>query len=120
MFCDRFKALRKERGFSQTKVATDFNVAQSTIASWELGTRSPVMEMIPHIAEYFGVSVDYLLDISDNPMPTNEIESDAFTTTVPAIAAMGREMEKMTPSQQEQLLAVGKALFKEYFKKDGD
>lgn len=118
MFAERFRGLRKERRLSQLKLATDFNVAQSTIASWEAGTRSPNMDMIPHIAEYFGVSVDYLLDLSDNPVPAAAPESlGAFTTTVPQIVMMGREMEKMTPEQRDQMLAVGKALFKEFFGK---
>lgn len=121
MFGERFRKLRKERRYSQLKVASDLNVAQSTIASWEAGVRSPNMDMIPQLAEYFGVSVDYLLDLSENPVQAEQPSSSgAFTTTIPQIVMMGREMEKMTPEQRDQMLAVGKALFREFFGKGGE
>ena len=77
--------------------------------------------MLSNIARYFGVSVDYLAGRTDNPVPASDPASTgAYTTTIPQIAMMGREMEKMTPEQRDQMLAVGKALFKEFFGKDGD
>lgn len=71
MFKDRLKSIRKEKGISQYKLASDLHVAQSTIAGWENGNREPDFEMIKRISEYFHVTIDYLLGKSDTPSSEN-------------------------------------------------
>lgn len=61
MFRIRLKTLREEKGLSQAAFAKDFGVAQSTVGNWEAGTREPNFETVQKIADYFDVSVDYLL-----------------------------------------------------------
>ena len=61
MFKDEFRRLRKQRNLTQSEIAEVFDVAQSTITSWELGTRNPDIETLLKIADYFCVSTDELL-----------------------------------------------------------
>lgn len=63
----RLKELRRKRGISQLKLAIDLNTNQNTISRYETGTREPGINELINIAEYFNVSVDYLLERTDNP-----------------------------------------------------
>lgn len=61
MFGDIFKELRLEKKLSQDKIAEDLDVSQGLIARWENHSSTPGPEMLVYIADYFGVSVDYLI-----------------------------------------------------------
>lgn len=64
----RLKQLRKEAGISQVKLAIDLNTTQNTISRYETGVHEADYETLIQIANYFNVSVDYLLERTDNPM----------------------------------------------------
>ena len=55
------KKLREEKAISQQKLADIIKVSRSTIAMWETGASEPDNSMLKKIADYFNVSVDYLL-----------------------------------------------------------
>lgn len=57
----RLKELRDSEGLTQTELAKKLNIAPSTVGMWEKGYRSPDYEMLKRMADYFGVSTDYLL-----------------------------------------------------------
>lgn len=63
----RLQELRKAKGISQLKMAMDLNVNQNTISRYETGEREPGINELIRIADYFNVSVDYLLERTDNP-----------------------------------------------------
>ncbi|MBQ3532352.1 MAG: helix-turn-helix transcriptional regulator [Oscillospiraceae bacterium] len=63
----RIKELRKQKGISQLKMAMDLHTSQNTISRYERGDRQPGANELIKIADYFGVSVDYLLERTDNP-----------------------------------------------------
>ena len=63
----RLKEIRKTRGISQLKLALDLNTNQNTISRYETGEREPGIVELIKIADYFDVSVDYLLERTDNP-----------------------------------------------------
>lgn len=70
MFQIKLKELREDKGLSQYAFAKEFGVAQSTVGNWESGTREPNFETMQRLADFFGVSVDYLLggdEKSENP-----------------------------------------------------
>ena len=79
MFQIRLKELREAAGYSQYSFAREFGVAQSTVGGWEAGKREPNFETIQRIADFFGVSVDYLLGRADEkkePALTKKDERD--------------------------------------------
>ena len=53
--------LRKERGYSQKKVASDLGVTQALLSHYENGKRECGLDFLLRAAEYYGVSIDYLL-----------------------------------------------------------
>lgn len=74
------KKLRLDKNISQQKLANILGVSRSTIAMWEIGGSQPDNTSLSQLADYFGVSVDYLLgrnNYEDNyprqPEPTNGV-----------------------------------------------
>lgn len=63
----RLKELRKAKGISQLKLALDLNMSQNTISRYETGEREADYRSLILIADYFNVSIDYLLKRTDNP-----------------------------------------------------
>ena len=57
----RLKELRKQRGISQLKLAIDLNMNQNTISRYENLEREADYNTLIKFADYFGVSLDYLL-----------------------------------------------------------
>lgn len=57
----RLKELRKARRITQLKLAMDLNLTQNTVSRYETGEREPGIAELVRIADYFHISVDYLL-----------------------------------------------------------
>lgn len=63
----RLKELRKAKRISQIKLQMDTGIEQSLISKYENGIRIPTTEALVIFADYFGVSIDYLLCRTDRP-----------------------------------------------------
>ena len=63
----RLKEIRKAKGISQLKLAIDLNTNQNTISRYETGEREPGINELIKIADYFNVSIDYLLERTNIP-----------------------------------------------------
>lgn len=60
-FCDVFKELRLEKDLSQDAIAKELDVSPALISKWENNQSTPGPEMLEYIADYFDVSIDYLV-----------------------------------------------------------
>ena len=60
------KELRMERNFSQKKTAAELGIGITTYCRYELGEREPGASLLDRMADYYDVSVDYLLGRCDN------------------------------------------------------
>ena len=69
----RLKEVRKEKGISQLKLAIELNTNQNTISRYETGEREPGINELIRIADYFNISIDYLLERTDNPIYKNNL-----------------------------------------------
>lgn len=63
----RLKALRKARRITQVKLSLDLNLSQNSISRYENMEREAGYATLILIADYFHVSLDYLLGRTDNP-----------------------------------------------------
>lgn len=63
----RLKELRKARHITQQRLAIELNMNQNSISRYENGEREADYETLILIADYFNVSIDYLLERTDNP-----------------------------------------------------
>lgn len=63
----RLKELRAKRGISQLKLAMDLGLSQNTVSRYETGEREADYHMLILLADYFNMSIDYLLERMDEP-----------------------------------------------------
>lgn len=63
----RLRELRLTRKITQLKLAMDLSMSQNTVSRYENGEREPGISELIRIADYFDVSVDYLLERTNNP-----------------------------------------------------
>lgn len=73
--------LRKKNGQSQRELANSIGVSNGAVAMWETDKRQPDLEMLKKIANYYNVSIDYLLGndppFSAHTLPLNLNLEDA-------------------------------------------
>lgn len=69
MIGERLLDLRKDAGLSQDELSAILQVNKHSISSYERDKSEPPDEIKIKIAKYFGVSIDYLLGVIDNPKP---------------------------------------------------
>lgn len=72
-FNDVFKMLRKQKNLTQEQIAEALGVSSQAISKWETNTSYPDISLLPIIADYFGVSIDYLFG-HDTGKQKEEIE----------------------------------------------
>ncbi len=63
----RLKELRKQKHITQVKLAMDLCLNQNSISRYESGEREADYATLIAFADYFDVSIDYLLERTDNP-----------------------------------------------------
>lgn len=69
MFSYRLKSLRIDMDLTQEQLAKQLNITRSALANYENGFREPGYEILIIMANYFDISLDYLLGRSDIPIP---------------------------------------------------
>ena len=55
------KAIRKQKKYSQLKVAMDLSISREALSHYENGKRSPDVDMLILLSKYFNVSIDFLI-----------------------------------------------------------
>lgn len=68
-FQERLYSLRKGRGISQEELANVVGVSRQAVQKWEAGTSTPDIQNLSALADYFGVSLDYLVRGQEAPQP---------------------------------------------------
>lgn len=63
----RFRDLREDRDLKQRQLADMLNCSQQVYSNYELGQRNIPTEVLIKLADFYGVSVDYLLGLTNNP-----------------------------------------------------
>ena len=55
------REIRKKKGYSQLKVAMDLSISREALSFYENGKRSPDVQMLLILSDYFDVSIDFLI-----------------------------------------------------------
>ena len=66
-FGAHLKSLRISAGLTQKQLAIEIGASERGIQNYELGERKPTYEILIALADYFDVSLDYLVGRSDDP-----------------------------------------------------
>ena len=61
------KSIREDRDIKQKDIAKILNVSQNTYSQYETGVISLTAEILIKLSDFYDVSIDYLLDRTDNP-----------------------------------------------------
>ena len=61
------RLIRKKKKYSQLKVAMDLNISREALSYYETGKRSPDINMLKALSDYFNVSIDYLINGQEFP-----------------------------------------------------
>lgn len=65
----RIRDLRNDRGLTQEDVAKLLHISQNTYSQYEIGITRYPLDAVVKLAEFYGVSVDYLVELTDDPKP---------------------------------------------------
>ena len=63
------KRIRNAQGKTQLQVQIALKIDQTALSKYETGDRVPSVDHLLKLARYYGTSVDYLLDLTDEPTP---------------------------------------------------
>ena len=103
---NRIKLLREQKGVRQWDMAEELGVSQGTLSNWERGAHSPDNNTLLILADYFGVTTDYILGKPENVTPLvipEELKGIG--------AAFHRgEFEDLTQDEIEALAVIAKTL----------
>jgi len=64
-FSTRIKELREEKGLTKTQLAQTLKLSDNIVGRWESGERMPSIDTLSLLADFFGVTTDYLLGRTD-------------------------------------------------------
>lgn len=65
----RIRDLRNDHGLTQKQIAELLNVSQNTYSQYEIGISRFPLDTVIKLAEYYNVSIDYLVGLTDEPVP---------------------------------------------------
>lgn len=63
----RIRNLREDHDLTQKQMAKTLNCSQQVYSNYELGQRDIPTDILIHLSKFYNVSVDYLLENTDNP-----------------------------------------------------
>ena len=66
-FAKRLRIIRKKKGLTQKQLAVEVGASERGIQSYEIGERNPAFAQLITLADYFDVSIDYLVGRTDKP-----------------------------------------------------
>jgi len=108
-FGNILRQLREEKELSQVELAKKLNITSQSLSQYELSKRMPDIEMVNRLADFFNVSVDYLLgriDVKDSSIFSVKEDENKFGIHNEIV----NEIEKLSPESQEDLEAYIKLL----------
>ena len=68
MIFENLRGIREDRDIKQREIAQYLNVSQNTYSQYETGVISLTAEVLIKLSDYYKVSIDYLLDRTNNPI----------------------------------------------------
>lgn len=88
------KTLRDQKGHTQLSLGMQVGVQQETISAYENGKAMPTADTLLKLAEHFGCSTDYLLDLTSIKTPVDNLMIDNLSVEEAEIIANYRSLNK--------------------------
>ncbi|EJF1487928.1 helix-turn-helix transcriptional regulator [Listeria monocytogenes] len=74
---ERIKKLSAKKGITISQLTSELEMGENSIYRWK--TQKPALDKLQKVADYFNVSIDYLVGRTDNPYVDNDIPQEATT-----------------------------------------
>ena len=95
-FGEKLQRLRKERGWSQERLAEEIPISRQAVSKWESGAAAPDTENVVRLSDIFGVSTDYLLH-----------EDFTGDEDIPAVKRREEELQKARNRETAMMVLMG-------------
>lgn len=119
MLPQRLKELRRIRNLSARDLSARFHVAESTISGYETGARTPELALLEKFADFYDVSVDYLLGREAKSSTSSQGEQAQNLIDLPEVQFIMRTKTKLSPKAYAKFLELSQKTA-EIFADDGD
>lgn len=105
-----YSELRYKAGFTQDELAQKLGISKGSVAMWETNKRTPSTGTLVRLADLFGVTTDYLLGRTENPVPEQSanMPQDASRT-----ANLISAFEQLDTDNQDIIIGEAKKLLKQ-------
>lgn len=119
-FAERLKQLRKEKELTIEQLADKLGSAKSTISRYENGLREPKGDILKLLTDFFDVSLDYLVGVSDIRTPKKTMDSKEFDASTKKVSkeietiAAHLEGKNFTPKRMKMLKRYIDDLFEDF------
>ena len=104
---NNLKKIIDEKGYSKEKVATSIGIAESTIYNYIARERTPYLNTLISLAEFFNTSLDYLVDLTDNPIKVDDID---FINKDPELNQLIQNIMSLPKEKRELVIAYVRGL----------
>ena len=112
---NRIKELRSERKVTQAILAKHLGVAQNTVSNWENSNRLVDTENLQKIADYFGVTTDYILCRDSKPI--SQSSTDKAVSEEDIIFALFDGDKEITPEMYDEVKQFARFIKENHKKK---
>lgn len=112
-----FEELLKKHNVTAYKVSKATGVTTATLTSWKQGVYTPKADKLQKIADYFGVTLDYLMGNEESEPSNNEMV--AIDNSERRILTMCRSVENATEEDKEEIANLFESTFEVYLKAKG-
>lgn len=86
IYRDRLRALREDSDLSQKTIADYLGIGQTTYSQYELGKRSMPVEYIIRLCQFYNVSADYMLGLSNEKIKISECHAGQAKNGLPCVS----------------------------------
>ena len=110
-FAIRLKELRTKRHLTQGELAKEVGVSMQSVSLWERGPRTPDLERLEILSDFFQVNLGYLMGTSDDPSPSPKATDDdlarlALEEDDQELTTMACRMSQLTQEMRSMVKAV--------------
>jgi len=108
MISKRLRLLREEKGLLQKDIADLLNISTSAYGYYEQGKRTPDLHVVQVLANFYGVSSDWLIGLTDVRKPKNELINEKIIQIIeelgPDIILQLYDLKDISKEERENLL----------------
>lgn len=120
-FSVRLRELRKGKQLSGEELGKVFSVTKTAISYWENGKTFPDEDTLKKMADYFNVSLDYLLGRTDDPDGEEEkVNKRNNNKEDEELIVLERARKNMSEEERKKMMDIFKAAFNEFFPEEED